>query len=104
MPNLLDQGLSRRALAQRLGRLDAVAGVRLATLGDGAERGVRVLEFRTGTGLDFEVMVDRCMDVARSATGGRRSAGSRRPGSVPPGCTTRRASGASGSCGPSPAS
>ena len=63
MPNLLDQGLSRRALAQRLGRLDAVAGVRLATLGDGAERGVRVLEFRTGTGLDFEVMVDRCMDV-----------------------------------------
>ena len=63
MPNVYDRGLSRRELARRLSRLDAVAGVRLVTLGDGAERGVRVLEFRTGTGLDFDVMVDRCMDV-----------------------------------------
>lgn len=63
MPNLHGRALTRRELARRLGRLDAVAGVRLATLGDGAERGVRVLEFRTGTGLDFEVLVDRCMDV-----------------------------------------
>ena len=63
MPNVYDRELSRRELARRLSRLDAVAGVRLVTLGDGAERGVRVLEFRTGTGLDFDVMVDRCMDV-----------------------------------------
>ena len=63
MPNVYDRELSRRELARRLSRLDAVAGVRLMVLGDGAERGVRVLEFRTGTGLDFDVMVDRCMDV-----------------------------------------
>ena len=63
MPNVYDRELTRGELARRLSRLDATAGVRLVTLGDGAERGVRVLEFRTGTGLDFDVLVDRCMDV-----------------------------------------
>ena len=33
--------------------------VRLMTLGDGLERGIRMLEFRTGTGLRFTVLVDR---------------------------------------------
>ena len=34
------------------------------SLGDGVERGVRVLEFRTGGGLRFTVLVDRAMDIA----------------------------------------
>lgn len=42
-----------------------MAGVRLVTLGDGIERGVRVLEFRTGTGFEFDVVVDRAFDVGR---------------------------------------
>jgi len=63
MPTVYGQDLSRRELARRTGRLGAVAEVRLVTLGEGAERGVRVLEFRTGTGLQFDVLVDRCMDV-----------------------------------------
>ena len=33
------------------------------TLGDGVERGVRMLEFRTGGGLRFTVLVDRAMDI-----------------------------------------
>jgi hypothetical protein len=39
-------------LLRRVGRLEQVAGVRLVTLGDGQGRGVRVLEFRTGTNRD----------------------------------------------------
>jgi hypothetical protein len=47
-----------------------VAGVRLVTLGDGAERGVRVLEFRTGTGFVFDVIVDRAFDIGRCEING----------------------------------
>jgi hypothetical protein len=36
------------------------------TLGDGGERGVRVLEFRTGSGFEFDVLVDRAFDVGRA--------------------------------------
>jgi len=34
------------------------------TLGDGLERGVRMLEFRTGSGLRFTVLIDRALDIA----------------------------------------
>jgi hypothetical protein len=58
-------------LRRRVGRLEQVAGVRLVTLGDGAERGVRVLEFRTAAGFSFEVHVDRCFDLGRCALRGQ---------------------------------
>lgn len=63
MPELWGGRLTRDDLMRRIGGLEQVAGVRLVTLGDGAERGVRVLEFRTGTGFSFDVLVDRAMDV-----------------------------------------
>jgi Domain of unknown function (DUF4432) len=65
VPRLHGESLSRTALAQRTGRLEQVAGVRLVTLEDGAGRGVRLLEFRTGSGYEFDVLVDRAMDVGR---------------------------------------
>jgi hypothetical protein len=58
-------------LLRRVGRLEQVAGVRLVTLGDGVERGTRVLEFRTGSGFAFDVHVDRAFDVGRCEYGGR---------------------------------
>jgi hypothetical protein len=45
--------------------------VRLVELADGSERGVRVLEFRTGTGFAFEVVVDRAFDIGRADHAGR---------------------------------
>jgi hypothetical protein len=71
MPNLWGRNYSRAELLRRVGRLEQVAGVRLATLGDGVERGVRVLEFRTGTGFAFDLLVDRAFDVGRCELGGR---------------------------------
>jgi hypothetical protein len=65
MPSLWGTPYTRDALLRRVGRLDQVAGVRLVELADGAERGVRVLEFRTGTGFSFEVLVDRAFDIGR---------------------------------------
>lgn len=75
----------RRALAERAGSLSQFAGVRLMTLGNGVERGVRLLEFRTGTGLRFTVLVDRALDVADcefkgAAIGWHSPAGFRHPG------------------------
>jgi len=68
---LYGETMSRRALAERTGSLSQFAGVRLSTLGDGLERGVRMLEFRTGTGLRFTVLVDRAMDIADCEHAGR---------------------------------
>lgn len=62
---------SRTEIAMRTGSLSQFAGVRLMTLGDGAERGVRMLDFRTGSGLRFTVMVDRGMDIAEVEHNGR---------------------------------
>jgi hypothetical protein len=71
VPELFGRRFAKADLLRRVGRLGQVAGVRLATLGDGAERGVRVLEFRTGTGFCFEVLVDRAFDLGRCEHAGR---------------------------------
>lgn len=62
---------SRADIVMRTGNLAQFAGVRLSTLGDGAERGVRMLDFRTGSGLRFSVMVDRGMDIGELEHKGR---------------------------------
>jgi hypothetical protein len=64
MVELYGQRLSRRQVAERAGMLSQFAGVRLMTLEDGVERGIRMLEFRTGTGLRFTVLIDRALDIA----------------------------------------
>jgi hypothetical protein len=62
---------TREQLLRRVGRLDQIAGVRLVTLGDGVERNVRALEFRTGSGFAFDVIVDRAFDIGRCEQNGR---------------------------------
>jgi hypothetical protein len=65
MPELFGRRFTRDELSRRIGSLEQVAGIRLVTLGDGAGRGVRVLEVRSGTGFAFDVLVDRAFDVGR---------------------------------------
>jgi hypothetical protein len=71
MVALYDRRYSPRQLAEHGGSLSQFAGVRLMTLGDGVERGIRMLEFRTGSGLRFTVLIDRCMDIADCEHNGR---------------------------------
>lgn len=65
MITLFGRSWSREALDARIGQFSQIAGVTLVTLADGAARGVRALLFRTGSGLEFWVLVDRAFDIAR---------------------------------------
>lgn len=71
MVMLFGETLTRREVAARIGALGQVAGVRLMTLADGAERGQRLLEFRTGSGLRFTVMIERGFDIGECEHRGR---------------------------------
>ena len=71
MVELYGRSKSRRDVCAHAGMLSQFAGVRLVELADGVERGVRMLEFRTGTGLRFTVLVDRALDIAECEHKGR---------------------------------
>ena len=76
---------SRDVIERHAGDLAAAGGVRAVVLDDGAERGIRVLEFRTGGGLRFDVLVDRAMDIGLAefddlTVGWRSATGFRHPG------------------------
>jgi hypothetical protein len=70
MPQLWGRDYARGELMRRVGQLSQVGGVRLVTFEDGAARGVRVLEFRTGTGFAFDVLIDRAFDIGRCEMAG----------------------------------
>ncbi len=85
MSTLYGSARTRRQISQRSGALSQFAGVRLMQLEDGLERGIRMLEFRTGSGLRFTVLVDRAFDIADceyrgAAIGWHSPAGFRHPG------------------------
>ena len=89
MVDIYGQTLSRAALAERTGALQQLAGVELVELADGPERGVRVLAFRTGAGLTFQVAVDRGFDLLAAdwrgvPIGWRSPTGPRHPGLASP--------------------
>lgn len=85
MAELYGRHLTRRDIAARSGALSQFAGVRLMELGDGVERGIRMLEFRTGSGLRFTLLVDRALDIGDceykgQAIGWHSPSGFRHPG------------------------
>ena len=63
MPSLFGQWYTREQLLRRVGHISQVGGVQLLAAEDGPARGVRQLEFRTGTGLVFKVGLERGLDV-----------------------------------------
>ena len=85
MVELFGRKCSRAAIDARTGALAQVAGVELLEYADGPERGVRVLDFRTGAGLSFRVAVDRGFDLLSAdyrgvPIGWRSPTGPRHPG------------------------
>jgi len=63
MPRLFNRNFSHGELMRRIGHVSQVGGVQLFVSDNGPSRGVRLLEFRTGTGFTFKVAVERGMDV-----------------------------------------
>lgn len=63
-------GISDTRLME-VGHSSQLGSARLVTLGDGAERNVRVVEFRNTRGLDFGVVVDRGFDIGWCRWNGR---------------------------------
>ena len=68
---LFGREMTRLDIERRCGNPAQFFGVRAVTLSDGVERGVRALEFRSGGGLRFTVLVDRAMDIADCDHNGR---------------------------------
>ncbi len=68
--NLFGTQLTQRELRRRVGRLEQVAGIEPFVFDDGPARGVRALRFRTGSGLSFDVLPDRGMDLGAAEQGG----------------------------------
>ena len=57
-------GISREELLTRVGDMDQVAGVRMVTLEEASEQGVKAALFSTGTGFNFTVLFSRGMDIS----------------------------------------
>jgi hypothetical protein len=85
MAVLYGRTTSKLDIDRRTGSLLQFGGIQPGTFSDGLERGIRFLEFRTGTGLQFKVLVDRAMDVGPfefrgAAIGWHSPTGFRNPG------------------------
>lgn len=63
MARLYGRDWTRAELIRRVGDMDQIGGVTCVEYADGPARGVRALLFRTGSGFQFEVLVDRGMDI-----------------------------------------
>ena len=54
----------QRELTRYIGSMDQIAGIKSFESQDGVERGGRVLEVWTGSGLRFHVLSDRALDIS----------------------------------------
>ncbi|MFA7692761.1 MAG: aldose 1-epimerase family protein [Candidatus Hydrogenedentales bacterium] len=68
---LYGKNYSVTALRKRIGAMDQVAGIQMVSLADGNERPGRAAIFRTGSGLEFTVLIDRGMDIGAASHYGR---------------------------------
>ena len=84
MARLFGKTYTRGQLLRRVGDLAQLGGTRLVELVDGNQRGVRACDFRTGSGFQFTVLLDRGMDVGAASHCGRSLAWHGMPGPVHP--------------------
>ena len=64
MSNIYSQNWGRKDFIRYVGHMDQIAGIRSLEGADGMERGARILQVWTGTGLCFNVLADRALDIS----------------------------------------
>ena len=84
MPKLFGKTYSRKQLLRRVGDISQIGGTRLVELLDGNLRGIRAVDFATGTGFQFSVLLDRGMDIGSASHCGKSLAWHSMPGTVHP--------------------
>jgi hypothetical protein len=84
MPEIFGDNLTPADLAARVGRIDQVAGARPFVFDDGPARGMRGIDFWTGSGLEFTVLPDRGLDIGACRFAGRALAWRSSTGDVRP--------------------
>ena len=78
------KALDKDALRRRVGSMDQIAGIRLVELADGRERPGRAAMVHTGSGFEFTVLIDRCLDVAAASFCGQAMGGRSKVGDAAP--------------------
>ena len=84
MVQLFGKSWTQQQLKQYVGNLDQVGGVTLGELADGNSRGIRTADIATGSGLSYQVLVDRGMDIGACRYNGAAISWMGNPGPVHP--------------------
>jgi hypothetical protein len=71
LPSIFGRPFEKDELRRLVGGMAQLAGIRLVELADGRVRGMRAAEVFTGSGLRFQVLVDRGLDLGAAEHAGR---------------------------------
>lgn len=64
MPNIYGKDFTKSEFMKRIGDISQIAGATEYELSSGKARGVRAVNVKNGSGLNFTVLIDRGMDIA----------------------------------------
>ncbi|NMB46757.1 MAG: aldose 1-epimerase family protein [Firmicutes bacterium] len=84
MADLFGRHWTRQELLAHLGDIQQVGGVRRFVLIEGRQAGVEMAQFRTGTGLSFDVCLSRALDISQAEYRGQALAWRSSTGDVAP--------------------
>ena len=63
MASILGKKLNKEELVRYAGNYAHIAGVNRLIYAEGKAKGAEVLDFKTGSGLEFRIALDKCMDI-----------------------------------------
>lgn len=64
MARIFGREMGERELGERVGTFEQLGGIRAIRLDEGRARGVRAFDVRTATGMRFQCIADRALDIA----------------------------------------